>query len=452
MTNPRGDVDPVLTAYFNSGSFRRLAESSQRSYTHDYKILLNFLDQRQTSWLEATSRDIEDYEDWRRRAKENPNPIGGSKWIRELAALQRLYRWAQQEKLIDASPIRTVEIRRRDGSRGQTAAATAHDVRASDAKWLTPRMARLWRDVGLLGLRRDGTLDDSFRGRNGDRNAAFADLLFDSGLRRTEGASLLSIEVPPADGKSQFLWGRVGVAAAKYRSGRPFPVSSATVARMRAYQQTGRTDAVRSAREAGRYDAVPDKLVVKRIRGTARATTVEWTGEQQGGSVREMRLDQLSVAERMRLFRESDDGMEPMWFWLADSGLPFHSHSWEDVFASASKRCAKVIGDGAPYCTPHMARHSFALIMLVALHHALDIRYGLSVEQRRDYELLYGNPWRMVKDLLGHKSEETTRNIYLAPVRDVQIQTLLEGEWHQGLEFLHALAKSSALVQDVPRG
>ena len=51
--------------------------------------------------------------------------------------------------------------------------------------------------------------------------------------------------------------------------------------------------------------------------------------------------------------------------------------------------------------------------MLVALHHAMDQRFGLTAGERRDFRLLYGDPWRMVKDLLGHASEETTRNIYL---------------------------------------
>lgn len=138
-----------------------------------------------------------------------------------------------------------------------------------------------------------------------------------------------------------------------------------------------------------------------------------------------------------------------MWLWLSEDGLPFQSHSWERVFAAANDRCARVLGDGAPYCTPHMARHSFALTMLIAMRHALDTRFELDPQQRRDYELLYGNPYRMVKDLLGHKSEETTREVYLDPVRDVHIQSLLEGNLGEGAEFLQALAAASGRVQDV---
>lgn len=448
MTSPAGEVDPVLTSYFNSATFRRLADSSKHSYTDDYRTFFNFLWGREKRWLEASVRDFEDYEDWRRRAPENPRPISGSKWVRERAALKRLYDWAQQERLLDASPIRTVMVRGRDGLMMEVAEAAAHDVRSSNVKWLTPRMSKLWRDVGLLGLTPDGVFDETFRGRNGDRNAAYADLLFDSGLRRTEGASLLTLEVPVADGRSRYLWGRVATAVAKYRSGRPFPVSSATLARVRAYECTARADVVAGAREAGRYDAMQDKWIVTRIQTTARATTLEWA-EEQTGQLRRMPLDRLRAWERMRLFKETDAGLEPLWFWLGENGMPFQSHSWEHVFAAATKRCDKVIGDGAPYCTPHMARHSFALVMLVAMQHAMDTRFALNKQQRRDYEVLFGNPWRMVKDLLGHKSEETTRDVYLAPVRDVQIRTLLEGDLQEGVEFLQALAAASGRIQDV---
>jgi len=448
MTSPNGGADPFMTAYFNSGSFRRLAQSSQRSYTDDYRTFFNFLWLRKKRWLETTAQDFEDYEDWRRRAPENPRLISGAKWVRECAALKRLYEWAQRENLIEATPIRATVSRGRDGSMVEVVDGAAHDVRTFNVKWLTPRMWKLWRDVGLLGLTRDGTPDETFHGRNGDRNAAFADLLFESGLRRTEAASLLTLEIPVSDGRSRYQWSRVANAAAKYRSGRPFPVSSPTVGRLRAYQVTARADAVTAAQKSGRYNSIPDKWIVTKIERTGGETTLYWT-EEQSGRTRHMPLDQLRVDERRRLFRKTDDGLEPLWFWLGEGGLPFESHSWEQVFSAATKRCRKILGVGAPYCTPHSARHSFALIMLVAAEHAMKSRFGLSTRERRDYEVLYGSPWRMVKDLLGHQSEETTRNVYLAPVRDVQVRTLLEGDLQESAELLQALALASGRVQDV---
>ncbi|MFD4211151.1 hypothetical protein ACFWRG_34885, partial [Micromonospora tulbaghiae] len=77
------------------------------------------------------------------------------------------------------------------------------------------------------------------------------------------------------------------------------------------------------------------------------------------------------------------------------------------------------------FATPHMARHSFALYMLVVLNYLMDQRMGLTAEERRDFRLLYGDPWRMVQDLLGHADLETTRRIYLAPVADLRLRSLL---------------------------
>lgn len=447
MTGPDGGVDGVLTAYFNSAPFLRLAEATQESYLKDYRLFFDFLSRRSRLWSEATRDDMEDYEDWRRRAPANPRRIGGSKWMRELAALSRLYRWAVESGQVATNPVGTQTRVTRDGRTVQSLDAAAHDVVAADVKWLTPRAWARWRDVGLLGLDAAGLPDGSFRGRNGDRNAAYADLLFDSGLRRTEGGSLLTLELPVVEAGSRYQRGRLATAVAKHGSGRPFYVTTATLRRIEAYRVTSRADAVRSAQEAGRYDRVLNKLLVEQV-GAAPVPVLRWVDEATG-TVGEGRVDRLPVRLRERLFLPTSHGLEPAWLWLGEDGMAFQSHSWEAVFSAATTRCRRLLGPGAPFCTPHMARHSFALTMLVALQHVLDTRFGLDAEQRRDFAVLYGSPWRMVKDLLGHRSEETTRNIYLAPVQDVQIRSLLEGDLTAGAEFLQAVAAASGRVQDV---
>lgn len=103
---------------------------------------------------------------------------------------------------------------------------------------------------------------------------------------------------------------------------------------------------------------------------------------------------------------------------------------------------------------PHTAtaetRHSFALQMLISLHYALDRRLGLTPAERKYYETVYGNVWTMVKDLLGHASEETTKSVYLEPVRGLQLDTLLNDVTADNAdELLARLAEQTGLVLDV---
>src|SRR6266487_5356482 len=122
----------------------------------------------------------------------------------------------------------------------------------------------------------------------------------------------------------------------------------------------------------------------------------------------------------MRLFTQTEHGLEPLWLWLTEGGTSMAYQSWEKVFAAATRQ------DGrrrtAIACSPHMMRHSFALYMLVALHHALDRRFGLTPAERREFRHVYGDPWVMVRDLLGHRSELHHRLIYLEPLSGLQVR------------------------------
>jgi hypothetical protein len=81
----------------------------------------------------------------------------------------------------------------------------------------------------------------------------------------------------------------------------------------------------------------------------------------------------------MRLFTETEHGLEPLWLWLTEGGTPMAYESWEKVFDAANARVAAVFAaatrqDGrrrtAIACSPHMMRHSFALYMLGAASRA----------------------------------------------------------------------------------
>lgn len=420
LLRPDGAPDAAVLAYLNSASFRKLAPDSQLSYAKDLQVHLSFLTAKGLDWREVTADDFLDYEYWRRRDADNPRRIGGAKFARELAACRRFYEWQVRRGEIASSPVVVSAVRRRDGGAGFAAELRPRNVRSTRVKWLTPRAYRRWRDVGLGGYGSDGLRDRSWRGRNDGRNLAFADLLWSSGLRLREAATLLDVEVPAAASGARFVRARVGDAVAK-GSGRDFWVSQPALQRIGAYLRFDRAEAVRRAQAEGRYDELAGLLTVT---GVTRRRSLQVVDE--GGRRTEVGLDQLDAPTRRRLVRDTGDGFEPLSLWLTEAGMPMLPASWETVFAVADRRCESLGVEVR--CHPHMLRHSFALRMLVTLTHAFDRRLGLSPEERREYRMLFGDPFVLVQTMLGHRSLDTTRNIYLEPVNGLQVELFLNGE------------------------
>jgi site-specific recombinase XerD len=434
--SPDYRVDPLLSLYGQSSLFRAYTSETKRNYATDIALLLSFLWSRGRAWTEATQRDLEDYEHWRRFAETNPWPIEGSKWNRELAAFASLYGWAVRERHLAGNPVVMKQVPGRHGKVLTVAAAKAKDARPCNVHWLTPRTWRRWTDIGLRGHTREGAPGPGWVGRLEDRNVAFVRLLTSSGLRRAEGGSLLTFEVPrrQLDG-GRYYRGRVAAEVTRSKKPRTYYVAADAVGDIEAYEESSRAWAVRQAQKAGRYDRLAEmRLVTEITRGLK--PVVRWSGKDGITGMRA--LDLLTVRERMLLFTEGRRGPEPLWLWLNEQGLPFQTHSWEGVFRTANQRCEHVLTPPghqgmdphkvyAPYATPHSARHSFALYMLVVLNHLMDQRYGLTPEERRDFRLLYGDPWFMVQNLLGHASRETTVDRYLAPVADLQLRAMLAG-------------------------
>lgn len=78
-----------------------------------------------------------------------------------------------------------------------------------------------------------------------------------------------------------------------------------------------------------------------------------------------------------------------------------------------------------PWAIPHGTRHSFALFMLIVLNDLVERKYGLTPDQRRDFTNLFGDPWWLVAELLGHSDVETTKEHYLSPVRHMRLESIL---------------------------
>lgn len=426
MLSPDYRIDELLSLYLCRSGFAKLAPETKRNYTDDYCLFFDFLWSRGKVWNEAAADDLKDFEYWRTRASGNPGRVGGARWNRGLAALLRLYVWADRRGYVPCNPVEMRMVTTRAGEVIHVPEERAKDARTSDVHWLTPRTFRLWVDVGLRGHTAQGLPAEGWVGRLEDRNVAFANLLLSSGKRLTEAASLLTLELPRTRlGGAHYYPGRLAPAVTKSRRARTFYVSAPVVGDVEGYMESSRAAAIRRAQAKGRYERLPQMRLVTKVTGLRKRILI-W--RDQNGVEGRTPLSDADVAERMMLFTEGPNGPEPLWLWLNESGLPFRPQSWENVFRTASQRCATVL-DGVvaepPFCTPHMARHSFALYMLVVLHHVVDLRMGLTPEERRDFRLLYGDPWRMVQDLLGHARMETTREIYLAPVSDLQLRSLL---------------------------
>lgn len=120
-------------------------------------------------------------------------------WRRSIAALNKWVAWALCEGLIDTEPFRyrDVTVWTPRGPRPvRVNAESEPDPGPAPVRFVSFGDYLTWRDVGLRGRLPDGRVDPSWRGRHDERNAAFADLLISTGMRLSEGASLLIPELP----------------------------------------------------------------------------------------------------------------------------------------------------------------------------------------------------------------------------------------------------------------
>ncbi|MGW3935387.1 site-specific integrase [Streptomyces phaeochromogenes] len=418
-------VDPDLLNFVLSPEFRNLARSTREDYAKDIRLLLDWLWDRGLAWWQAGEMDLAAYREWRCSSPLNPARIGGAKWNREAAALTKLFKWGKVYPL----PM--------DAGRRQDRAANA---RKRNVRWLTPRTWRLWMDLGLRGLRADGSRRPGWDGRTELRNTAFVQLQLSSGLRRQEGGGLLTIELPTQKlRRGLYSHGTVPWALTRSKQSRVFYGRADALQQAAAYQETERAWAVEQAQRKGRYDDLTGRWLVTDVtRGPdPKLKWVDWDG-----TVGEADLAGLDWRDRQRLFTEGPDGPEPLWLWLTEEGLPMLPDRWNTTFRLANLRCEEELltereretprhlrtaeaRGRVPWAIPHGTRHSFALYMLIVLNDLVERKYGLTAEQRRDFAGLFGDPWWLVAELLGHADVETTKEHYLSPVRHMRLESIL---------------------------
>ncbi|MFD9758810.1 integrase [[Kitasatospora] papulosa] len=458
FVRPGGMVDADLLDFVRSDIFRKLERESKRNYSTDMRLLLNFLSSRDVEWRQATRQDLEDFRDWRCDAPENPERISGTKWDREAAAFTKLFKWGEVRPL----PVDVSQLEDR-----------AADSVSSRVSWLTPRTWGLWTDAGLRGHTRGGMPAPEWDSRTEIRNTSFVQLLLSSALRRQEGGSLLVFELPTQRLRhGRYCHGRIAGAVTRSKSSRVFYASVDAVGQVEAYIESERAWAIARAQAAGRYERLPQMLLITRV-SSGLKPKVEWV--DRNGVVSEKELSLLDWRERQSLFLEGPEGPEPAYLWLTEQGLPMAPERWNGVFRKANQRCEKVlltekerrvtrdfrlteVRGKSPYATPHSARHSAALYLLIVLNQLMETRFGLTKAERRDFTLLFGDPWWLVKTILGHADVETTKRHYLAPVAHLQLESILatadttedQDEQVEDLDGVFArLARETAGIQDI---
>jgi site-specific recombinase XerD len=414
LIDPTGQYDSALNRYFH---VQMSAEplNTQAAAAYDLKRFLAFLwDNRAgKTWREATPEDRAAYKQWRLTDSRGPR-VELVTWDREVATVNKFYRWAVRQGHVAANPIIQRESRSREPGRqnpAETPAESSHQGPRHDMAWMPPATYRQWRDVGVRGFSMAGLVDRSFRGRYASRNATYADFMVRTGLRLSEQTSLSLYELPEI--VPGVLNARTWIprAIAKGGSERAVYVPTSVLKDVWDYVEMERADAVEQARKRGVYQRIREPLLIE----DRSQPFVLIEGERH-------KIGKLKPAERRRLLIRTDDGeLEPAALWLNEYGLPSECSGWQDVFKAANRRCARL---GLRLrCHPHMLRHSYAVITLEQLWrgHIQELA-AMTPLQRETYQMVFGDPLNWVRMRLGHSSIQTTQR-YLHTLKELEMET-----------------------------
>lgn len=471
LTSPTGETDPRINLFFRTGAMADGAVSTWRRYAYSLVVWLEFLEMSGRGWDRATAGDVEAFKHWRLTDLRNLDRVQPTSFDTDRAALNALYAWAGPRYGV-VNPVATV----RSGGRGRRAPRYGEDsgnrrggrdglrpagARRRQVKWLLRPALEQWRDVGLRGYGFDGLRRDGWSGCSEDRDVAFVEGLYGTGLRLREWSSVLDVELPVG---AAARMSRAWLAAACVKGGgegRRYFVPRSVLARVGSYLdpvEGSRAEAVGRARQAGRYDALHGVRIVTGYNARTRALYIEGAGRASAVSV-----DVVGPDERRRLFRRAPGGLEPLALWLAPDGMPKKAGGWEDTFAAANERIAGAWadspgGDGAArgdacplWARPHMMRHSFALkwfsVLSVVWQHQVG---GFTDKELKDLREQFGDVWHQMATLLGHADPATTRAHYLEPFTRLQVDylmSMLDDDERQGIDALiRAVAADSGLV------
>ncbi|MFD3458261.1 tyrosine-type recombinase/integrase [Nocardia fluminea] len=425
LLSPLWEYDFDLNQFFQSAEMVAEAWNTQAGYARDLAAFLTFLwtgrDRR--TWRDADEADHLAYLFWRRRDPAGPR-VAGRTWDREVAAVNRFYRWALRKELVQVNPI--PQRSRRPGPVAvgwagrrsldeQRPATYSHDSAGDRIEWLPPSDYRMWRDVGVRGFTAAGLPDERFRGRWAARNATFCDLMVRTGLRLSEQAALTVFDVPSE--RKVFGYQRFWLtsAIAKGGSARWVYVPASIVTELDVYRRVDRADVVADAqcryrrRAASGLSVVedPSKPVATRVIGA--------------GVARRVKVSELDPTERRSLMVASERGLEPAAFWLGEHGWPLSVSRWKQIFAESNTRCLRAGLAVAAHA--HLLRHTFAVVTLEQLQRGhIAALAAATPEQRGHYVRVFGDPLDWIRRRLGHRSVTST-HIYLHALAELEMET-----------------------------
>lgn len=403
---PNGFPDLRVNSFLSSARMRTLSDNTNRDYTYSLALWLNFLESRNEQWWTASTEDAEEFEFWRLTDPANTSIVGTSTFAKDVAACKKFYRWAAS-RYPDVHDVF-----------GEVSFPRAK--RDAGVKWLDPKAIDRWRDIGLQGRDLNGRPDPNWRGRNDQRDSAFADGLFGTGLRLTEWGSVVLPELPRVEPGRAFYTCSLSDACAKGGYGHAYWMPRAVLQAVRAYIEGPRARAVRQAQEVGRYESVKGRQLAKDDKRAGQTLLLTDNGEAKRRS-----WNLIPPSVRRKMFVQKRNGLEPLALWLNEDGLPRDPHGWHHTFESANSRI-EALGLPNFRCTPHMHRHSFALkwFAIGKLVHSSKLSH-LGDDEAQDFRTQFGDTWHLVQTMLGHASVETTKNVYLEPFRSLDVEVLL---------------------------
>ncbi len=440
-----GRYDLQLNRFFRElNTWGVRAANSIAAYTRDVMLFCRFLHTSRggKSIWHCDGEDLRAYKSVRLHTP-GDQQISVGTWRRSIAALDKWAAWALHERLVEAPPFRYQDktvLTPQGMKRVRVNVLQEPAGQDEPVRFLAFEDYLLWRDVGLRGELPDGRADPAWRGRHGERNAVFADLLIYSGMRLGEGATLLVPEIPPAVASGRAPRGLyLSAAVTKRNKARTVFVNRRTLANLHRYIDIERDDVVTRCLAAGAYRRGKPTLWVQRA-GSTGVTLASGRGSWS--------YSRIGMTARRELMAVTDEGelAGPLWLWLGGDGRPLACSTWQSAFQRANERCASF--DLGLTVTPHILRHSFAVHMLGLLLRQTVRALGMQADRRFTHaevkRLLIGNPMRKLQLLLGHANEATVYT-YLDVLDEAQeIVAAALDEWDAQAAALDNLMLDSA--------